>query len=69
VRETGVANLSLIPSDIDLVGAEVELVNMENREKRLRDALARIRDHYHYIIIGLSPFPRALDPQCPDRGG
>ena len=55
VRETSVANLGLIPSDIDLVGAEVELVTVENRENRLRDALTGIRDHYHYIIIDCPP--------------
>src|SRR2546422_7602912 len=49
VRETGVANLALIPSDIDLVGAEVELVTMENRENRPRDALVRTRNHFQYI--------------------
>jgi chromosome partitioning protein len=55
VRETSVANLAIIPSDIDLVGAEVELVTMENRENRLRDALARIRDQYEYMIIDCPP--------------
>ncbi len=55
VRETSVPNLALIPADIDLVGAEIELVTMENRESRLRDVLGTIRNHYDYIIIDCPP--------------
>ncbi|UXX78535.1 AAA family ATPase [Reichenbachiella carrageenanivorans] len=47
--------LDLLPSHIDLVGAEVELVNYEEREMKMRTALESIRDDYDYIIIDCSP--------------
>lgn len=47
--------LSVLPSHIDLVGAEVEMVNIEHREERMRTALARIKDEYDFIIIDCSP--------------
>ena len=55
IIETEIDYLSLIPSNIDLVGAELELVNLENREERMREALAPIRDNYDFIIIDCSP--------------
>ena len=53
-----VEGLELIPSDKNLVGAAVELVSMENREYRLKAAIAAIRDKYTYILIDCPP---ALD--------
>ena len=47
--------LSVLPSHIDLVGAEVEMVNIEHREERMRNALAKIKDEYDFIIIDCSP--------------
>jgi len=47
--------LSVLPSHIDLVGAEVEMVNIERREERMREALKKIKDEYDYIIIDCSP--------------
>lgn len=55
IIETDINYLSLIPSNIDLVGAELELVNLENREEKMRTALAPIRDDYDFIIIDCSP--------------
>jgi chromosome partitioning protein len=55
IIETDINYLSLIPSNIDLVGAELELVNLENREEKMRIALAPIRDDYDFIIIDCSP--------------
>jgi len=55
IIETEINYLSLIPSNIDLVGAELELVNLENREERMRQSLAPIRDDYDFIIIDCSP--------------
>ena len=55
IIETEIDYLSLIPSNIDLVGAELELVNLENREERMRQSLAPIRDDYDFIIIDCSP--------------
>ena len=53
-----VEGLDLIPSAKNLVGAAVELVGMENREYRLKGAIADIRDKYDYILIDCPP---ALD--------
>ena len=47
--------LHLLPSHIDLVGAEVEMVSLENREKKMRTALAPIKDDYEFIILDCSP--------------
>jgi chromosome partitioning protein len=55
VRETALADLRLVPSDIDLVGAEIELVTLERREHRLDDALRPVLDAYQFIIIDCPP--------------
>lgn len=55
VMETAVRGLSLLPSDIALAGAEIELVAMDERETRMRDALASLRDTYEYIFIDCPP--------------
>jgi chromosome partitioning protein len=47
--------LELIPSDKNLVGAAVELVSMDNREYRLREAIRPLRDKYEYILIDCPP--------------
>jgi chromosome partitioning protein len=54
-RATDVENLWLVPANKDLVGAEVELVELERREYRLRDTLAPIRREYDFIIIDSPP--------------
>ncbi|MFN8699280.1 MAG: ParA family protein [Flavobacteriales bacterium] len=48
-------NLDLIPAHIDLVGAEIELINMPNREYNMRLALNKIKDDYDFIIVDCSP--------------
>ena len=53
--QTEIANLHMIPSHINLVGAEIEMLNDENRESVLKNALAPLRDEYDYIIIDCSP--------------
>ncbi len=55
IVESSTPNLYVLPSRIDLVGAEVELTKMENREYRLRNIIAPIKDEYDYIIIDCSP--------------
>ncbi len=55
VVETSVENLSLIPSHIDLVGAEIEMLNLENRENLLKNILTQVRSEYDYILIDCSP--------------
>lgn len=53
--QTEIANLHMIPSHINLVGVEIELVNAPARESVLKNALAKIRNNYDYIIIDCSP--------------
>jgi chromosome partitioning protein len=53
-----VEGLDLIPSDKNLVGASVELVSMDNREYRLKAAIAGIKEKYDYVLIDCPP---ALD--------
>ena len=48
-------NLDLIPAHIDLVGAEVEMINLPNREKMMRMAIDKVKDNYDFIIIDCSP--------------
>jgi chromosome partitioning protein len=55
IRPTAIATLSLVPSDIDLVGAEIELVTVDDRERRLKQAMSSIHDRYDYIIIDCPP--------------
>lgn len=55
IRQTKVPNLELAPSHINLVGAEVELVQVIAREQLLREALKPIRDEYDYIFIDCPP--------------
>ncbi|MCP4603968.1 MAG: ParA family protein [Proteobacteria bacterium] len=52
---TALDYLDLLPAYQDLAGAEVELVNAEKREKRLGEALNKLRDRYAYIIIDCPP--------------
>ena len=55
VVETNTKNLYLIPSHIDLVGAEIEMLNIERREQLLKNILNQLRDEYDYILIDCSP--------------
>jgi chromosome partitioning protein len=55
VLETKVKNLSLIPADRQLTGAEVELVSLPNRERRLQSMLAKVRDSFDVIFIDTPP--------------
>ncbi len=47
--------LDLIPSHIDLVGAEIEMLNMPNREKVLKSVIGKISNNYDYVLIDCSP--------------
>ena len=55
VLRTDIDFLELLPSDIDLVGAEVEMVDLENRDNRMKNCLNNIKDEYDFIIIDCSP--------------
>jgi chromosome partitioning protein len=50
-----IANLDLLPSHIDLVGAEIEMINYPNREMVLKQIVQALRDDYEFIIIDCSP--------------
>ena len=53
--QTEIANLHMIPSHINLVGAEIEMLSEENRESIMKRALAPLKDEYDYIVIDCSP--------------
>jgi chromosome partitioning protein len=55
ILETRVKDMSLIPADRNLTGAEVELVTLPNRERRLRDLLEPLRDRFDFILIDTPP--------------
>ncbi len=55
IISTNTPNLDIMPAHIDLVGAEIELINMPNREHMLAQTLKEIKDDYDFIIIDCSP--------------
>jgi chromosome partitioning protein len=55
IIKTPLSNLSLVPSNERLTGAEIELVNEDEREYRLKKALSLVRDDYDYIFIDSPP--------------
>lgn len=55
ILKSGLPNLSVIPSGVDLAGAELELVDVEKRESRLKQALATALDDFDYVLIDCPP--------------
>ncbi len=55
ILETSIKNLYVMPSHIDLVGAEIEMLNLENREKVMSNLLVPMKEHYDFILIDCSP--------------
>ena len=55
ITETETPNLFLIPAHIDLVGAEIEMINLPNREQMMKQSLSSIKKDYDFIIIDCSP--------------
>lgn len=55
IIETYMPFLDLLPSNINLVGAEIEMVDMDDREMLFKNAIAKIRDKYDYILIDCPP--------------
>ena len=55
VMKTPFAGLSLLPSSMQLAGAEIELISLPRRESRLKAVLAALRDQYDYLLIDCPP--------------
>ncbi len=55
IRPTDIATLFLVPATTDLVGAEIELISADHRERFLADALATVAEQYEYIVIDCPP--------------
>lgn len=55
ILESETKNMHLMPSHIDLVGAEIEMLNLPNREKVLKKILEEVRDDFDFILIDCSP--------------
>ena len=55
IMKTDIENLDIIPSHIDLVGAEIEMLNMPNREKVMKNAIEHLKEKYDFIFIDCSP--------------
>ncbi|MBP3942517.1 ParA family protein [Sphingobacteriaceae bacterium WQ 2009] len=55
IQATETPNLDLLPAHIDLVGAEIEMINMHEREYKMKKILQQVKDDYDFIIIDCSP--------------
>ena len=55
IQPTEVEGLFLLPSHIDLVGAEIEILNMDSRERVMQNLLSPLKNNYDYILIDCSP--------------
>jgi len=55
IQPTETPNLDLLPAHIDLVGAEIEMINLNEREFKMKKLLAQVKDNYDFIIIDCSP--------------
>ncbi len=55
IVKTDSPNVSLLPGNINLVGAEIELINVEEREYRMRRVLDEVKENYDFVIIDCSP--------------
>lgn len=55
IQKTDTPHLELLPAHIDLVGAEIEMINLDDREYKMKAVLNTVRDDYDYIIIDCSP--------------
>ena len=62
--QTEIADLHMIPSHINLVGAELELVQYPDRELFLKNALAKVKGNYDYVIIDCSPSLGLITINC-----
>ncbi len=64
IQETNIANLWILPSHINLIGAEIEMITMEDREVLLKELLRPVRADYDYILIDCSPSLGLITVNC-----
>lgn len=64
IVDTGIKDLKIIPSHINLVGAEIELINVSNKELAMRHALNEIAGQFEYIIIDCPPSLGLITVNC-----
>lgn len=55
ILSSNTPNLDLLPAHIDLVGAEIEMINIPNRELMMKNVLSSVKDSYDFVIIDCSP--------------
>lgn len=55
IQKTSISRLDVLPANHDLIGAEVELLGIENREHRLAELLSQARERYHYVLLDCPP--------------
>jgi chromosome partitioning protein len=55
IIQTDFPNLDLLPSHIDLVGAEIEMINLPKREEKMKESLSDVKEYYDFIIVDCSP--------------
>lgn len=55
IHKTDMEYLDMVPSHIDLVGAEVEMINLDNREEKMKSVINKVKEKYDFIIIDCSP--------------
>src|SRR4051812_29514506 len=55
ILNTETPNLFLLPSHIDLVGAEIEMIHLPNRERMMKNVLEKIKDQFDFIVLDCSP--------------
>ncbi|MBO4645588.1 MAG: ParA family protein [Bacteroidales bacterium] len=55
IQHTAVPNLDIFPANINLVGAEVEMLSMDRKDYRMRDILYEVKDQYDFILIDCAP--------------
>lgn len=55
IMQTAIENLDIIPSNVELAGAEVEMINLENREGRLKEILDEVKHGYDFVMIDCPP--------------